>query len=196
MIRENFDPDAIARSYAAGGAACLSVLTEPTYFQGDDTHLRAARSATNLPILRKDFILDEYQVLEARAIGADCILLIMAALTDTMVRGLLAEAAALGLDCLVEVHTENELTRALALGARLIGINNRNLATLTTDLATTERLAPQVPPDCLLVGESGISGKEDVTRLMAAGVRCFLIGESLMRQPDPGLALQALLTSV
>ncbi|WP_428393833.1 indole-3-glycerol phosphate synthase TrpC [Lichenicoccus sp.] len=193
LIRANFDPAAIARDYEAAGAACLSVLTEGPSFKGDLEHLRAARSATGLPVLRKDFILQDWQVFESRAAGADCILLIMAALGDDQASDLLGLARALDLDVLVEVHDEAELHRALALPASLIGINNRNLRTLRTDLATTIQLAPLVPPDRIIVAESGIATRADVLRLAAAGASCFLVGESLLRQPDCRHAAAALL---
>lgn len=193
LIRQDFDPAELALRYAAGGATCLSVLTEPLYFQGSEAHLIAARSVVNLPLLRKDFIIDTYQVLQSRAMGADCILLIMAALTDGLAQSLYGEALALGLDCLVEVHNEHELSRALELGASLLGINNRDLKTLAVDLQTTERLSSAVPTGCLLVSESGIANTHDISRLTAVGVRCFLVGESLMRHDDPGMALAALL---
>jgi indole-3-glycerol phosphate synthase len=193
LIREDFDPSNLARAFAAGGASCLSVLTDTPYFQGSNDDLRAARRHAELPVLRKDFILDPYQILESRHIGADCVLLIMAALSDATAAELAAAAAELGLDVLAEVHDGAELDRALRLGVRLIGINNRNLKTLETDLATTERLAPEVPSDRIIVAESGIRCPEDVDRLAAAGARCFLVGETLMREPDVAAATRLLL---
>lgn len=193
LIRRNFDPAELAREYEAGGATCLSVLTDPPYFQGADEHLSAARAAVGLPVLRKDFMLDPYQIAEARAIGADCILLIVAALEDALAGELAALARELAMDVLIEVHDEFELERALAVGDGPIGINNRNLKTLETDIATTRRLAPLVPRDRLVVAESGLSSPDDLASMEAAGVTSFLIGEALMSQPDVRAATAALL---
>jgi indole-3-glycerol phosphate synthase len=193
LIRDDFDPPRLASAYEAGGASCLSVLTDTAYFQGSDDDLGAARRAVRLPALRKDFILDPYQVLESRHIGADCVLLIIAALTDAAASELAAAAADLGLEVLVEVHDRAEMDRALRLGAHMIGINNRNLKTLRTDLRTTESLAPEVPPDRLVIAESGIRTSADLDRLAAAGARAFLVGETLMRHADVTEATRALL---
>jgi indole-3-glycerol phosphate synthase len=192
LIRANFDPAAIARSYEAGGAACLSVLTDADFFQGSETFLQEARAACSLPVLRKDFIIDPYQVYEARVMGADCILLIVAALDDTALMDLSLIAAELDLDVLVEVHDETELERALQLPAPLIGVNNRNLRTFETSLETTLRLHELVDIDRVLVAESGIHTPAHVQRLRAAGVHTFLIGEAFMRAEDPGAELRRL----
>ena len=193
LIRTDFDPATLARAYEAGGASGLSVLTDAPYFQGINDDLRAARRAVRLPVLRKDFILDPYQIIESRHIGADCVLLIMAVLSDAEACELTAAAAEFGLDVLAEVHDGAELDRALRLDAQLIGINNRNLKTLETDLRTTEILVPAVPSGRLVVAESGIRSLADLDRLAAAGARCFLVGESLMREPDVTAATRRLL---
>ncbi len=194
LIRSDFRPHQHAMEYAAGGATCLSVLTDARYFQGHEDFLIEARASCALPVLRKDFMLDPWQVAEARAIGADAILIIVAALEDSAMIDIEAAAMERGMDVLVEVHDEIEMERAALLKSRLIGVNNRNLKTFVTDLATSERLAPLAPEGALLVGESGIAGHADALRLAAAGMRCFLVGESLMRQADVTAATRTLLT--
>ena len=195
LIRSNFDPAALARAYEMGGAACLSVLTDGPYFQGRDEDLEAARRAARLPVLRKDFIVDPYQVVETRALGADCVLLILAALEDGQAAELEAAALEWGMEVLIEVHDRAQLERAARLRGRLIGINNRDLETMETDLATTEHLAPALPHGALAVSESGLGTPDDLARMSRAGVHCFLIGESLMRQSDVAGATAALLAT-
>jgi indole-3-glycerol phosphate synthase len=192
LIREDFDPAAIAASYQAGGAACLSVLTDRDFFQGAEKDLVAARAACTLPVLRKDFMIDPWQIVESRAIGADCILLIVAALEQAQMVELAATAADLAMDVLVEVHDGAELDRALELAPTLVGINNRDLRTFNTTLETTLALAPRVPGDTMLVTESGIHTVEDVTRMREAGINAFLVGEAFMRQENPGAHLSLL----
>ena len=192
VIRESFDPAALAESYAAGGATCLSVLTDQAFFQGHDEHLRVVRARVDLPLLRKDFVLDSYQVVESRALGADCVLLIVAALARDALGELYGLALAHGLDVLIEVHDALELDTALELAPTLIGINNRDLRTFRTSLDATYRLLDRIPPDVLVVTESGIGDTSQVRELRKRGVHTFLVGEAFMRAPDPGRALEAL----
>ena len=195
LIRADFDPPALACAYAEGGAACLSVLTDAPSFQGADAYLQAARGAVALPCLRKDFLVDPWQVAESRALGADAILVIMAMVDDGLAAELMAEARRFGMDALVEVHDDAEMARAASLGAELIGVNNRDLRSFVTDLAVTERLAPRSPAGALLVTESGVFGPEEAARMAACGASAMLVGESLMRQPDVANATRALLTA-
>ncbi len=193
LIRSDFDPPAHARAYQTGGAACLSVLTDAPYFQGHEDYLIAARAACTLPVIRKDFMVDPWQVAESRAIGADAILIIVSALEDGVMAEIEAAALERGMDVLVEVHNEAEMDRAARLKSRLIGVNNRDLKRFVTDLATTEQLAPLAPEGTLLVSESGIISHADLVRLQACGVQTFLVGESLMRQTDVAAATRVLL---
>lgn len=192
LIRDPFDPAELAEAYCKGGATCLSVLTDTPYFQGSVEHLKAARAACPLPVLRKDFMVHPWQIYESRTMGADCVLLIMAALADAQAEELEDLAHSLDMAVLVEVHDERELDRALGLNSRLIGINNRNLKTLQTDISTSEKLAPLIPADRIPVAESGIRTPEDVRRMAEAGSRCILVGEYLMRQPDVAAAAASL----
>lgn len=193
LIRADFDPPALARAYSDGGAACLSVLTDGPSFQGDDAYLIAARAAVALPCLRKDFLVDPWQVAESRALGADCILIILAMVDDALAADLLADARRFGMDALIETHDADEMARAAALGGDLIGVNNRSLRSFEVDLATTERLAADAPAEALLVAESGLFTPADVACVAAAGARAVLVGESLMRQSDVTAATRALL---
>ena len=192
LIREDFDPPAHASAYAAGGATCLSVLTDEAWFEGSDAYLLAARGACDLPVLRKDFMVDPWQVPESRGIGADAILLIMAALDDTLLAEIEASAIECGMDVLVEVHTQDEMERAMKLKSRLIGVNNRDLRTFTVDFARTYELVSKAPKDCTFVAESGLTTRADLDAMAEHDIRCFLIGEALMRQPDVEAATRSL----
>jgi indole-3-glycerol phosphate synthase len=192
LIREDFDPPAHAAAYAAGGATCLSVLTDEAWFEGSDAYLLAARGACDLPVLRKDFMVDPWQVPESRGIGADAILLIMAALDDTLLAEIEASAIECGMDVLVEVHTQDEMERAMKLKSRLIGVNNRDLRSFTVDFARTYELVSKAPKDCTFVAESGLTTRADLDAMAEHDIRCFLIGEALMRQPDVEAATRSL----
>ena len=192
VLRADFNPAQIARSYEAGGAACLSVLTDVDFFQGSDAYMQAARAACSLPVLRKDFIVDAYQIYQARALGADCVLLIASALQDSRLAEYCELARELGLDALIEVHDDEEMARALATNGSLIGVNNRNLRTFETNMDTSVMLKRDFPNSRLFVTESGVHSTNDVEKLRAAGIHAFLVGEAFMRQPDPGAALTAL----